>query len=302
MLGRAFLAVLLTTTIASSNIALAAKPPSGGTTDPKIGYVKILSSGARELRLANEDGTGSVKLASTPNHGQMTLSLGPHSSHKISYNDGGKLHLLTYEIGATGPQTVSDLIIVDTTSRGFGYHRFSPTGAYVVYVMPGTDDIYLYDVTSGQSAFLFSVTDGHIADLDFSHDGSNVIYSVTTSPDFLQVEFRSIPVTGGSPTILPISGQYGNFRVGHQDDRIVADTMGNFDGLSKLISADGATVTPLRNGYAPDLRCDDAVVILQLRNGDRQGTVSLLKYEIATGITTTFSKSGNYWADYFPDC
>jgi hypothetical protein len=43
-------------------------------------------------------------------------------------------------------------------------------------------------------------------------------------------------------------------------------------------------------------------VILQLRNGDKQGTVSLLKYEIATGVTTTFSRSGNYWPDYFPDC
>jgi hypothetical protein len=168
--------------------------------------------------------------------------------------------------------------------------------------MPGTNDIYLYDVATGQSSPLLSVTGGYIGDLDFSHDGSQVIYSVTTSPDLLQVELRSVPVAGGNPTVLPISGQYGDFRVGHQDDRIVADTMGNFDGLSKLISADGSTVTPLRNGYVPDLRCDDAVVILQVRNGDKQGTVSLLKYEIATGVTTTFSRSGNYWPDYFPDC
>lgn len=284
--------------------AFAAKPPTsgGGTTNPKLGYVAILSSGARELRLANEDGTGSVKLASTANHGQMTLSLGPHASGKLSYNDGGNLHLLTYEVGATGPRTVSDVVIVGTSSRGFGYHRFSPTGAHIAYVMPGTNDIYLYDVATGQSSPLLSVTGGYIGDLDFSHDGSQVIYSVTTSPDLLQVELRAVPVAGGNPTVLPISGQYGDFRVGHQDDRIVADTMGNFDGLSKLISADGSTVTPLRNGYVPDLRCDDAVVILQVRNGDKQGTVSLLKYEIATGVTTTFSRSGNYWPDYFPDC
>jgi hypothetical protein len=285
--------------------AFAAKPPlpsGGGPYDPKLGYVTILPSGARELRLANEDGTGSVKLASTPNHGQMTLSLGPRSSHKISYNDGGNLHLLTYEIGASGPRTVSDVVIVGTTSRGFGYHRFSPTGAQITYVQPGTNDIYLYNVGSGSSSLLLSVSDGYIGDLDFSHDGSQVIYSVTPSADFLTVGFRSVSVAGGSPTTLPITGKYGGFRVGHQDDRIVADTMGNLDGLSKLISADGSTVTSLRNGYSPDLRCDDAVVILQVRNGDKQATVSLLKYEIATGISTTFSRSGNYWPDYFPDC
>lgn len=283
--------------------AFAAKPPSvGGTTDPKLGYVTILSSGARELRLANEDGTGSVKLASTANHGQMTLSLGPHASGKISYNDGGNLHLLTYEIGATGPRTVSDVVIVSTTSRGFPYHRFSPTGANIVYVMPGTNDMYLYNVGSGQSSPLLSVTDGYIADLDFSHDGTSVIFSVTNSINSTQVEFRSVPVAGGSPTVLPISGQYGDFRVGHQDDRIVADTMGNPSAAFKLISADGNTVTSLTTGYVPDLRCDDAVVVFQRINGDRQSTVSLLKYEITTGITTTFSKSGNYWPDYFPDC
>lgn len=292
--------------IALGTAAIAAKPPSGGgggggTTNPKVGYVQILSSGVRELRLANEDGTGSVKLASTPNHGQMTLSLGPRSSGKISYNDGGKLHLLTYSVGATGPQTVNDIVIVDTTGRSFAYHRFSPTGAHIVYVMPGTNAMYLYNVGSGQASSLLSVTDGYIVDLDFSHDGSNVIYSVVPSLGSQQVEFRSVPVGGGNPTVLPISGQYGDFRVGHQDDRIVADILGSFDGVFKLISTSGA-LTDLTSGYVPDLRCDDAVVIFQRVNHDKQSTVSLLKYEIATGITTTFSRSGAYWPDYFPDC
>lgn len=285
--------------------AMAGKPPSGGggTTNPKVGYVAILSSGVRELRLANEDGTGSVKLANTPNHGQMTLSLGPRSagSGKVSYNDGGKLHLLAYAIGATGPQTVSDVIIVNTASNSFPMHRFSPTGTQIAYVMPGTNDMYLYEVASAQSSPLLSVADGYIVDMDFSHDGAKVIYSVVPSLNSQQAEFRSVPVGGGSPTVLPISGPYGNFRVGHQDDRIVADIPGNPDGIFKLISPGGAA-SSLTSGYVPDLRCDDAVVIFQRLNHDRQSTVSLLKYEIATGITTTFSRSGAYWPDYFPDC
>lgn len=290
--------------LAFGTAAFAAKPPgggSGGTTDPKIGYVAILSSGARELRLANEDGTGSVKLASTPNHGQMTLSLGPRSSGKLSYNDGGKLHLLTYEVGPGGTRTTSDLVIVDTPSRGFGYHRFSPSGTKIAYVYPGTNDIYLYDVASGQTSQLLSVT-GYIMDLDFSHDGSRIIYSVTADINVPTVQLKAVPVAGGTPVDLPISGQYGDFRVAHLSDSIVADVAGDANGVIKLISADGNTIQSLASGYYPDLRCDDTKVIFQRINQGRNASVSLLKYEVSTGLQTTFSTSGNYWPDYFPDC
>jgi hypothetical protein len=76
--------------------------------------------------------------------------------------------------------------------------------------------------------------------------------------------------------------------------------MGDMNGAITLFPADGGFSSRLTNGSFPALRCDDQVIAFQLRTSTG---VSLLKYDITTGLTSTFSSSGtNMSPDYFPDC
>ena len=110
-------------------------PPPPGPVDPQVGYIKILGSGARELRLAREDGTGSVLLASTPSHSQMTMALGPKSLELIAYVVPGKLHLLHFVQGSTGPKLDTDEVIAtDGGINSVGNVAFSPTGSHIAWI------------------------------------------------------------------------------------------------------------------------------------------------------------------------
>jgi len=103
-------------------------------------------------------------------------------------------------------------------------------------------------------------------------------------------------------TDLPIQGKYGSFNVGHSDDRIVADTPGDWDtGAITLISEDGSSLTRLATGYAPAFYCGSHL-LYQRRNLSSKGAVSILKLDLASGTTSTYSSADNMWADGYPDC
>jgi hypothetical protein len=277
-----------------------APPPPPSPVDPQVGYIKILTSGARELRLAREDGTGSIRLAATGSHGQMTMALGPKSQGLIAYVVPGQLHLLHFVQGSMGPQLASDEVIA-TNGNSVGNVAISPTGSHIAWITnPGADyGIHVYSVASHLETQTIAPTT-YFGDVDFSADGSRIIYSENLYPtDYLTVRFKSVPVGGGGATDLGIEGKYGNFSVGPTDE-IVADTMGDSAGAISLFPAGATSPTRLTNGYYPAIRCDSAYVIFQ-RIGNRSA-VSINKYELASGLTNTFSSSGNYWPDYFPDC
>lgn len=280
--------------------ASAGKPPSGGTMDPQVGYIRILSNGGREIRLAGADGTGSVALATTRNR-NVAMSLSPNWRHQIVYSDGPAIRLLTYEVTSIGPRALTNVPLIQFPTGTPAYVDFSPDGTHVLYVDPNDQTVYVHDLTSGNRTPVASQANW-IMDVEFSHDGSKVIYSVTVDPGLLNVQFKSVPITGGTPTDLPIRGKYGSFNVGHSDDRIVADTPGDWDtGAITLISEDGSSATRLATGYAPVFLCGSHL-LYQRRNLTAKGAVSILKQDLVSGGTTTYSSADNMWADTYPDC
>jgi hypothetical protein len=291
--------------LACSTPALGGKPSGGGggspsTTDPQVGYIHLLSNGDRELRLANEDGTGSALLLSTRSN-ILAFGLGPRAGHQVAYSDGSTIHLLTYEITSTGPVTRSNVTLVNLGTQKAPQLRFSPLGTQIVWL--SGRNLYVYDVGSRQTQLLVQ-PHGDIGDFDFTHDGAQLFYSETDGVDPLTVQLRSVPIAGGPPTDVPVAGRYGDFRLGHTDLKIVADVMGNFEGQMSLLPADGSGPVGLTNGYHPALRCDDRMIIFQRRlfSGSRVVAVAVYKYDLTSGSTSTFSTKDNNTAEYFPDC
>ncbi len=280
--------------------ATAGKPPSTGTMDPEVAYVRILPNGGREIRLAGADGTGSAVLATTRNR-NISISLSPRSKNQLAYTDGNSLRLLTYEVTSTGPRTTSNVELVNFGRSAMAYVDYSPAGTDLVYQDSRDSAVYVHNLASGARKLVVPPTT-YLADVKFNHDGSRVIYSDTVDTTLLTVQFRSVPSTGGTPTDLPIRGKYGNFHVGNADDRIVVDTMGDWDtGAITLFPADGGSSTRLATGYFPVLRCDTEL-LYQRRNLNPKGAVSILKLDLASNSTSTFSSADNMWADTYPDC
>lgn len=297
--------------LALSTPSVGGKPPQGGggggngggtpsTTDPQVGYIHVAPNGGRELHLANEDGTGSALILSTRSN-ILAFGLGPRIGHQIAYSDGSTIHLLTYEITSTGPVTRSNVTLVNLGTQKAPQLRFSPQGTEIAWL--SGRNLYVYDIDAAQTRLLVQ-PQGDIGDFDFTPDGGQLIYSETVANNPLDLQFRSVPIAGGSPSDLPVRGAYGDFRVGHTDTKIVTDTMGNWEGQMSLFPADGSGPVGTTNGYHPALRCDDHVMIFQRRlfSGSRIVGIGIYKYDLTSGTTSTFSTSGNNTAEYFPDC
>jgi hypothetical protein len=297
-ISKALIGLLLSTIIVG---AKAPPPPPPGTTDPQVGYVKILNNGVRELWVAREDGTGAVRLAATGVKSSMNIALGPKSQGLIAYVIPGQVHLLHFIQGSNGVKTDTDTAIVSDGSRGSGPPAISPDGRYIAWTGGATNGIHVYSVAT--HSIVNNITSAMILSgvVDFSADSSKVIYSETFIPgDTFNVRFMSVPVSGVAPTELGIQGKYGDFRVGPADE-IVADTMGDNKGSLWLFPSGATSPTLLTtNGFFPSVRCDSrSVIFARIESG---GGSSIRKYELATGLTNTFSTSGDYAPDYFPDC
>lgn len=299
-ISKAAIALLLSAALAGAK----GPPPPPGTTDPQVGYVKILNNGARELWVAREDGTGSVRLAATGAKSWMFFGLGPKSQGLLAYAIPSQLHLLHFVQGSNGVKTDTDTVIVNNATNFAGAPAVSPTGSHVAWVgsIAGGDyGIHVYSVAT--HSIMNTITSSATLSgwVDFSADGSRIIYSETVTPgDTVTLGFKSVPVTGGTPTDLGIQGKYGTFRVGPADE-IVTDTGGDPRGSLWLFPSGATSPTPLTtNGYLPSPRCDSRYVIFA--RIESSGGTSIRKYEIATGLTTTFSATGGISPDYFPDC
>lgn len=276
--------------------AAAAKPRSAGPLDPKIGYIFSSAKGS-ELRLSNEDGTNWTTLVKTS--GQMSMSLGPLSGRQLVYTDGYNIRLLTYELTSTGPKTVANRVLA-TLDRSSPRMRFSPMGTHVAFVWPSRADVWIIDLATGDMKALVETPSSAVIDIDFSLDGSELIYNETEGSDFSHLQFKSVPVRGGSPTTLSLSGRYGYFRVSHSGDSLVADTSDDWQAPVTLMSSDGSSPQVIASaGYTPAFNCDDTVVIFNQRTSSRGAqTVSILKYDVTTGGTSTFSTKDRGWAEY----
>lgn len=296
-MSKAPLAALLL--FALSGPVTAGKPPSTppASSDPDIGFIYTGSNGTKEVRLAEEDGTGWATLASGSDIG--FLALGPRSQHQLAYSKGNSIRLLTYSITSTGPKTVSDVQIA-ALDRSSPRMRFSPTGTHIAYVWPSRDDIYVYDLSTGQNHLVVDSHDTLIADVDFSPDGATLIYDQGSPSDLTHIQFKTIGVNGGSPSNLPINGDYDYFRLSHDGSSVVASMLTSWSGSVRIVPVSGGTPTTLTTGYNPSFNCSDGVVLFQRRDVAKHGQspTSMLKYNLSTGLTSTFSTSDRAWGEY----
>ena len=107
---------------------------------------------------------------------------------------------------------------------------------------------------------------------------------------------------GGASTNLTINGDYGYFRRAN-DGRIVVDTATTYQGFIKLFAAGGGTSVNLAIGFRPSFNCTGTMVMFQKRDPVKRGNspTSILRYDLGTGSTSTFSTSDRSGAEYLCD-
>jgi WD40 repeat protein len=224
MLQRATLTALLTAALVMMPPAAVAqgkrgKPPATGTSTPEVIYT--LSGKNYQLRVSNEDGTGAVTLHSS---GQPIYArFGPRGSGKIALWEGKSLKMLTYEVTSSGAGTTGVATLHSTTGTQFSViidFDFSPTGSHLAWWHPDEQQIYVWDVAAGQVSTQVP-TGWPVFDVGFTSDGSRIVYSESTDGGFANLEVKSVPTSGGSPSGLGITGRINGVDTGNADDKLL---------------------------------------------------------------------------------
>jgi hypothetical protein len=289
-------AVLVLALLATSQFAYSGKPapPAPGTSNPEIGYIRINKGNSSDFILSNEDGTGASTIYSSRDTGQMAVHLGPRADRTFALVQGGKISIGKYKQVATG-------LALDTLTQIYnGNHigaidaEFSQDGDSIVYMRNATSQVWRYDVSSGVQSMVVDMA-GIGGGLSISRDGSTVYYVEQVSPGVY--ELKSVPMAGGSPTVLG-QGPYTDTEAANTRDELILTESGSPNRLRRynLVTHD---VTPITNGMEPAYKCDDSRIVYVLTNGS---SVSILYRDEPSGAAGTLSTSGLYWPDYLPTC
>lgn len=283
--------------LATSQSAHSGKPqPPAGTTNPEIGYIRINKGNSSDFILSNEDGTGASTIYSSRDIGQMAVHLGPRAERTFALVQGGKISLGRYKQVATGLALDTLTQIYNGNHAGAIDAEFSRDGDNIVYMRNATSQIWRYDVASGAQTMLVDMA-GIGGGVSISRDGSTVYYVEEVSSGVNAL--KSVPMAGGSPTDLGLSGLYGDTEAANtKDELLLTDQSGGVNRLKRYDLATG-DVTNVTNGYKPAYKCDDSRIVYVLNTG---GAVSILYRDEPSGAGGTLSTSGLYWPDYMPTC
>ena len=279
--------------------AIAAKPQPPGTTTPEVAYVKI-SGGSRrfyELKMSNEDGTGASTVFSSRDVGQMMVDLGPRADRTLLLVQGGRLSLMTYDITSTGPKMTSLQQIIDMGHAGAATAAMSPTGDDVAFIKNGERTVWRYNLASMTFTKLVDGV-GILEGVDFSPDGQTVYYLEEAAPE--ELVLKAVPLGGGSSVELGARGFFTDIAVAANGDLLLANITDWPVNRLYLYTPGGGAPEYLTDGYQPSFKCDGSMVIFQDLNSD--GTAAIRKYDMQTGVRSTFSSKDLYWPDYMPTC
>ncbi|WP_309662237.1 hypothetical protein [Sphingomonas sp.] len=282
------IAVLLVTT--APTIAR----PTSATSSPEVIFTLTSRSGTYDLRVANEDGTGAASLFK--GNSQLNGKFGPRADRTIAFWNGGNLTLLTYDATSTGVRTTGTRVLLNS-GRNFA-SPFDFSGRDIAWWHPETGDLHNYNLASGTDSILFNVPQS--SSVSFNPDGTAIFYSEAIgSTDYVM---RRIPITGGSPTDVGITGHIMLFDTGHQSDKFVVSYQVTGVGPHlDYIPAGATSGTTFGNGYGGAFRCDDRVIIFRHPTGNNSSNT--LKYDVQTNTTSTFSSDNNVvFASYMPTC
>ena len=300
--GQTLLAVAAVALLASA-ASMEAKPPgsgSGGTTAPEIVYTYEGRSGW-QLRVANEDGTGAVTLHSSS--APIYARLGPSGSRQIAFWEGKTLKLLTYDVTTTGVRSAGITTLTSTSGSQFNVivdFDFSPAGTHLAWWHPDERKIYVYDLQSPGASELIS-TGYPVSDVTITQDGQTIIYAESIDGSFTNYSLKAVPVAGGSPTELGITGNILGVDAGHTDNKLLLTKQIVNVGRYLELVPDGATTgTRLTDGREGSLNCSDTRFVYRLPSGNKAST---LIYDLGTGTSSTFSRDLSViWVSYMPTC
>ena len=277
---------------------IGAKPaPPPSTSNPEIAYVNI-SGGSRrhyQLRVANEDGTGAATLYSSRDVGQMMPHMGPAADRTIVLIQGGRVSLVRYNVSSTGT-TFHSIEPLFTINTAVGAQRvdFSPNGKDIVWWDRPINTLKIFNLDTRTSRSLIQLaSEPH--NFAFNRDGTAVLFldHVTDSDAIL----KSVPLAGGDATEVGLRGDFWGVESAHGSDALIL-TRGVNHKTSQLeyYATPASGPDNLATGYVPSIKCDDSTAIYQQVNAD--GSVSLLRVDLASGAGFTTSTKGNYWPDY----
>lgn len=273
-------------------------PPTPGTSNPEIGYIRI-SGGARrqfEFILSNEDGTGKSIIYSARGGGDMAVHMGPRADRTFALIQGGKISIGTYKPVATGLALDTLTEIHNGNHPGAIEAEFSRDGDSIVYMRNATMQIWRYDVSSSAQTMLVDLAI-YGGGMSVSRDNATVYY--IDNEGTTNFALKSVPMAGGAPTDLNLRGYYVDTEAANTKDELLLTE--HFTGGNRLKRYDLATgtLTTVTNGYEPGYKCDDSRIVYVLPTG---GDVSLLYRDEPSGAPGTLSTSGLYWPDYMPTC
>lgn len=280
--------------------AHAAKPPTApGTSAPEVVF-SYRSNKGYQLRVANEDGSGAAVLHSSGS--PIYARFGPRASNKIAFWEGKTLKLLTYEIASGGVRTAAIQQLASTAGTQFSVivdFDYSPTGGHLAWWHPDERKIYTHDLQTGATSAILD-TGYPVSDVTFTRDGQTIIYAESIGGSFTDYRLLSVPVGGGTPAELGISGNILTVDSGNSDDKLLlTKQIVNVGRYLEIVPEGQTSGTRITDGWDGNLHCSDERILFRLP-GSRP---SQLVYDLTTGQTMTFSRDSNVtWPSFMPTC
>lgn len=258
--------------------------PSSGTTNPQISYVRASTSGARQLIVANEDGSGAKTIYSSTR--MLSGALAPDGM--IYFWDGGNF----MRMPATGGTAQR---LFDTPGTIIRKSDLSNNGASLAWFSDGAGILFRYDIATGQQTPVVQVP--FVIDLTFDHTGNYIIYAEQVGE--VDYELKSVPAAGGSPTSLGLVAPISNFDSARADGTLVLTINVRGVGPHLALWKPGMSA-PVRlvDGYNGTYRCDDSAILF-----DRMTPSGAALYRRASsGAITTVAKPESIFPSYKPVC
>ena len=281
----------------ASATTIAAKPPAGPV-DPRVAYV-ILTGPGSELRVTNEDGTGSATLFKST--APLRFDLAPRGQRQIVMTDGSRtLKLLSYDVGGTGGFTNIQVRTLYTTTKFINGPDFSPDGSKIAF--GAEDELLVYDLATDTTQLW--ATTSYVWDLAW-YKGSAIAFIEPTNGG-TSAKLYEVSGPGATPTLLHSSRNIDMVDSSRTDpDALVLsynDAAGNaLVGLWR----EGAFLQPnLTNrsvSFKASLNCDDQKLVYGAP--DKSGSTVWYIRDLIQNADRLYTKTPRVnWTQMWPTC
>ena len=298
------ISIVLILALASSP-GLAGKPPSGPV-DPKVAYV-ILTGPGFELRVTNEDGTGSATLHKSP--APLRFDLAPRAQRQIAISDSVDLKLLTYQVTSSGAFAVQSIVTLYSDVGRLYYVDFSPDGTKIAFAARNGEDLMVYDLNSpaGPSNPAVWVSVPYVWDLAWYKNGAALAYVVPkTATGETDDKLYEITGPGASPTLIYTQRQIDHIDAARQDSDALVLSYNDLSGNAYIgLWRGGGFLQPnLANrpvAFRGNLDCTDTKLVYGAP--DKSGSTVWYIRNLIQSADRLYTKTPRVnWVQMWPTC